>query len=66
MKLKTLKDLEKDKTKETSYLTIKNIKKEARFDYEDTSKSPTEFIGCWIEYFFNITKEDANCVEKEQ
>jgi hypothetical protein len=61
--LKTLKDLEDDPTKETSYLTIKNIKAEAikwvkeylkRYDEESQDVYADDFI----KHFFNLTEED--------
>ena len=57
MKPRTLKDLEEDNTKETSVLTIKNIKEEAiKLSRSERIKhmSAIDFILWW----FDITEED--------
>ena len=64
--LKTLKDLENDPTKETSILTIDNIKAEAVKWIKDverrkcfSSKSPDcETATIIMRRFFNLTEED--------
>ena len=63
MKLKTLKDLENDPTKETSVLTIRNIREEAVKIYK-AIKSGELVIDAptLIRWFADLTEEDLKWI----
>jgi len=63
--LKTLKDLQEDTTKETSYFTIKHLKEEAKKWYKDLEATEPyqelkghEAVKMWIRVFFNLGDDD--------